>query len=103
MIAMGTPEEMKTKIMKSEILEIAMPGAQNWLDKISGLASVKETALFGVNLHVVTHDAQKAGLDIKNLFEGEGLKDYSINKIKASLEDVFVSLIENYDAEHKEK
>ena len=103
MIAMGTPEEMKTKIMKNEILEITMPGAQNWLDKISGLASVKETALFGVNLHVVTHDAQKAGLDIKNLLEGEGLKNYTISKIKASLEDVFVSLIENYDEEHKEK
>ena len=101
MIAMGTPEEMKTKIMKNEILEITMPGAQNWLDKIAKLDSVKETALFGINLHVVVNDAEKAGLDIKNLFEGEGLKGYSISHIKASLEDVFVSLIENYDAEHK--
>ncbi len=103
MIAMGTPEEMKTKIMKNEILEIIMPAAQNWLDKIAKLDSVKETALFGVNLHVVTHDAGKAGLYIKNLFEAEGIKNYSISKIKASLEDVFVSLIETYDEEHKEK
>jgi len=103
MIAMGTPEQMKTEIMKNEILEVVMPSAENWLDKISGLASVKETALFGVNLHVVTHDAQKAGLDIKNLLEAEGIKNYSIAKIKASLEDVFVSLIETYDEEHKEK
>jgi ABC-2 type transport system ATP-binding protein len=101
MIAMGSPEEMKTKIMKNEILEIVMPGAEKWLDKIAKLDLVKEVALFGVNLHVVVSDAQKAGPDIKNLFKEEGLASYSLNKIKASLEDVFVSLIENYDQEHK--
>lgn len=103
MIAMGTPEEMKTKIMKNEILEIIMPHAERWIDKISGLASVKETALFGVNIHAVVFDSQKASVDLKDLFEKEGVTDYSVNKIKASLEDVFVSLIENYDAEHKAK
>lgn len=105
MIAMGSPEEMKTKIMKHEILEIVMPGAETWLEKIAALESIKETALFGINIHAVAYDAQKAVLDLKRLFDsqGQGLSGYSINKIKASLEDVFVSLIEDYDAEHKEK
>jgi len=103
MIAMGSPEEMKTKVMKNEILEIAMPHAETWLEKISGLESIKETALFGVNIHAVASDAEKAVLELKKLFDAQGLSDYSVNKIKASLEDVFVSLIENYDAEHKEK
>jgi len=103
MIAMGSPEEMKTKIMKHEILEIIMPGAENWLEKIAALESIKETALFGINIHAVAYDAQKAVLDLKRLLDSQGLSGYSINKIKASLEDVFVSLIEDYDAEHKEK
>jgi len=103
MIAMGTPEEMKTKIMKNEILEIIMDNAENWLEKISKLDSVKETALFGVNLHVVVYDAKQASEDIENLFSKAGVDGYTISKIKASLEDVFVSLIENYDAEHKDK
>lgn len=103
MIAMGSPEEMKTKVMKQEILEIIMPQAQMWLEKIVQLESIKDTALFGVNIHAVAYDAQKATLDLKKLFEGEGMSDYSVNKIKASLEDVFVSLIEDYDAEHKDK
>ncbi|MDD5253436.1 MAG: ABC transporter ATP-binding protein, partial [Candidatus Omnitrophica bacterium] len=103
MIAMGSPEEMKTKIMKHEILEIIMPGAENWLEKIAALGSIKETALFGINIHAVAYDAQKAVLDLKRLLDSQGLSGYSINKIKASLEDVFVSLIEDYDAEHKEK
>ncbi len=103
MIAMGSPEEMKTKVMKHEILEIIMPHAETWLEKISQLKTIKETALFGVNIHAVVYDANNAALDLKNLFEKDGLSGYSVNKIKASLEDVFVSLIENYDAEHKDK
>ena len=103
MIAMGSPEEMKTKVMKHEILEIVKPHAETWLEKISGLESIKETALFGVNIHAVASDAEKGVLELKKLFDAQGLSGYSVNKIKASLEDVFVSLIENYDAEHKEK
>jgi len=103
MIAMGSPEEMKTGIMKHEILEVSMPQAETCIDEISSLESVKETALFGVNIHAVVFDAQKAALDIKKVLDSRGASGYSINKIKASLEDVFVSLIENYDAQHKEK
>jgi len=103
MIAMGTPEEMKTKIMKNEILEIVVPHAEKWTDAISALDSIKETALFGINIHAVVHDAQKAIDEIKNLFNKEGIRDFFITKIKASLEDVFVSLVENYDAEHGKK
>jgi hypothetical protein len=50
---------MKTRIMKHEILEIALPHAENWLEKVSVLEAVKETALFGVNIHAVVYDAQK--------------------------------------------
>jgi ABC-2 type transport system ATP-binding protein len=103
MIAMGSPEEMKTKIMQNEILEIIMPHAEQWVEKISRLASVKETALFGVNIHVVVYEAQKAIQEIEGLLKQEGAGGFSVRKIKASLEDVFVSLIENYDAQHKAK
>jgi ABC-2 type transport system ATP-binding protein len=103
MIAMGTPEEMKTKIMKNEILEIEMPHAENWMERILKLESVKEAALFGVNIHAVVHDSKKAAAGIKDLLKSGGVTKYSITRIKATLEDVFVSLIEDYDAEHKDK
>jgi ABC-2 type transport system ATP-binding protein len=103
MIAMGSPEEMKTKVMKHEILEIVMPKAETWLEKIAVLKTVKETALFGISIHAVVYDAKNAALELSRLFDSQGASGYSINKIKASLEDVFVSLVEDYDAEHKEK
>ena len=100
-IAMGTPEEMKTKFMKSDIIQIRVDEPEEWTEKLSAVEGVEEAALFGSAIHAVSPDAAKAIPLIKKLFEKEGLKTYKIAKIKASLEDVFVSLIEDYDKEHK--
>jgi ABC-2 type transport system ATP-binding protein len=99
-IAMGTPEEMKTKFMKSEIVQIRVNEPEKWAEKLSAVEGVEEAALFGSAIHAVTPDSAKAIPLMTKLFEKEGIKDYKIAKIKASLEDVFVSLIEDYDKEH---
>ena len=99
-IAMGTPEEMKTKFMRDEIIQIRVDEPEEWAEKLSAVEGVSDAALFGSTIHAVSPDAKKAIPSIKKLFEKEGLKDYKIAKIKASLEDVFVSLIEDYDKEH---
>lgn len=102
MIAMGTPEEMKTKNMKNDIITIQLPSSEEWMDKIKAVKGVKEVALFGSALHAVAEDAGTAVPAIKKLFADAGIKTASVNKIKASLEDVFVSAIEDYDKEHGE-
>jgi len=99
-IAMGTPEEMKTKFMKDQIIQIRVDDPEEWAEKISSAEGVGETALFGSAIHVVTADSKKAIPEIKKIFDKAGLKNYKIAEIKASLEDVFVSLIEDYDKEH---
>ena len=99
-IAMGTPEEMKTKFMKEEIIQIRVDEPEKWAEKLSAIEGVEESALFGSAIHTVSPDAEKTMPLIKKLFQKEGLKNYKIAKIKASLEDVFVSLIEDYDKEH---
>jgi len=102
-IAMGTPNEMKTKFMKNDVLEIYMPDSEAWLEKLAALSFVKETALFGAGIHAVTIDSKEAVSLIEKMFKEKGIKDYSVKKIEPSLEDVFVSLIENYDMEHNDK
>ena len=98
---MGTPEEMKTKFMKNEVIQIIAPEAEELIDKISSLPGIEEAALFGNAIHAVTPDAKSAAPLIKNLLTKEGCKECRINKIKATLEDVFVSLIEEHDKEQK--
>ncbi len=102
-IAMGTPEEMKTTEMKNDILNIQLRSCEEWMDRIKAVKGVKEIALFGASLHAVVEDANIAVPAIKKILEDGGVKDYKVDKIKASLEDVFVSSIENYDKEHSEK
>lgn len=100
-IAMGTPEEMKTKFMKDDILAISVPDAEEWLHKLMSLEDIIEAAMFGVRIHVVVKDAAAARPAVEKFFREAGLKEYSVEKIRPSLEDVFVSLIENYDKEHE--
>jgi ABC-2 type transport system ATP-binding protein len=102
-IAAGTPEEMKTKCMKDEVLEIIIPDSQPWLEKIKKMEGVKEAALFGINIHAVVHDSAKAIAAIQEMFEKSNAGEFSVRKILPSLEDVFVSSIEEYDKEHAEK
>jgi len=96
-IAMGTPTEMKTQCMKNDVLEITIADAQNWLERISKVEGVKEAALFGANIHSVVFDSEKAIPLLRVFLEKEGAKGFTINKIMPSLEDVFVSSIEDYD------
>lgn len=102
-IAQGSPQEMKTTCMKNDVLEITLANSQAWLDKVSKIEGVKETALFGATIHAVVYDSNKAIPAIKEFLEREKAGVVMIHKILPSLEDVFVSSIENYDAGENKK
>lgn len=102
-IAAGTPGEMKTRCMKDEVLEITLANSQAWLERIGKIEGVKEAAFFGVNIHAVVYDSSKAIPAIKEFLKKEKAGDYTVNKILPSLEDVFVSSIEEYDRTEPKK
>ena len=55
------------------------------------------------NIHAVVYDSSKAIPAINGFLKKENPGDFVVNKIPPSLEDVFVSLIENYDQTESEK
>jgi ABC-2 type transport system ATP-binding protein len=99
-IAMGRPADLKTQCMKEDVLKISLPDPQDWIERLKQLDFVKEVALFGVALHAVVKDAAGASAHLEEVFSQAGVKDFKIEEIQASLEDVFVSLIESYDREN---
>ncbi len=97
MIASGTPNSLKTEMMSEEILEVICDQPQDAMEDIEQLDGVKEAALFGKGLHVVTSDSTLAARQIRAWLAERNDVTAKVEKIPPSLEDVFVSLIEARD------
>jgi ABC-2 type transport system ATP-binding protein len=97
LIAMGTPEALKDELMKDEVLEVLCDRPQDAMAEIEKLPEVKEVALFGKGLHVVADDGEATARAIQKALSARGFEVASVEKIRPSLEDVFVSLIEARD------
>ena len=97
LIAIGTPESLKREQMQEEVLEVQCERPQDALLEIGKIPGVKEAALFGKGLHVVVADAEAAAAAIQSLLPPRGFPLARVEKIRPSLEDVFVSLIEARD------
>lgn len=98
LIAQGTPEQLKTQIIKETIYEVVCDNPQEAQERLERLPEVLEAALFGNMLHVTVADPESGKDIILSLMQGKVAR---IDRIIPSLEDVFVSLIENYDGERK--
>ena len=99
MIAMGKPEELKTTQMRADVIEVLAPDAQEIAVGLAKLPQVRGTALFGAGVHAVVADASQAMPAVNEFLRSRGLAGLEARKITPSLEDVFVWLIEHYDAE----
>jgi ABC-2 type transport system ATP-binding protein len=97
LIAMGSPEVLKTELMPEEVLEVLCERPQDAMGEIEKVPGVKEVALFGKGLHVVAEDGEATAAMVRSLLKERGYEIARVEKIAPSLEDVFVSLIEARD------
>ena len=101
-LAQGTPQEVK-KLMRGSILNIQSQDARKikkTIQKTTDLASVE---VFGTNVHVVCEDYQATENEIKKILDGEHLEYDAIREMAPGLEDVFVSVLDEPEAEVDEK
>jgi ABC-2 type transport system ATP-binding protein len=97
LIALGTPEELKTGFMKEDVIEVSCGSVHDAMELIERIAGIRHAALFGRGLHVVAENVSQAMPSIIEALSAEGIAVQSMEKILPSLEDVFVSLIEARD------
>ncbi|MEM5767414.1 MAG: ABC transporter ATP-binding protein [Bacillota bacterium] len=98
LVAIGTPDEMKTRYMSMDILNLECSDPFKMLQEVKKIPEIKEAALFGRGLHLSVENAQQAiPIIVTALKEQEPLYT-RLDKIKPSLEDVFVSIIESRDS-----
>jgi ABC-2 type transport system ATP-binding protein len=98
MIAMGKPAELKTERMKDRIIEVLVQNPFAHMEALSKLPSVLDVSLFGAGLHVRTSDSAETA--IKKYFDDKDIKAV-VRPVEATMEDVFVSMIEKADGGKK--
>ena len=97
LVALGTPEELKTRLMKEEVLEIRSERPQEAIGLLEDLPGVKGAALFGKGIHAVVDRAEEFVPVLRAALETGGFAVGRVEKIVPTLEDVFVSLVEERD------
>jgi ABC-2 type transport system ATP-binding protein len=103
MIALGTPRQLKTEYMTEAILDIRLERPQQAIEAVAALPLVREAALFGAGIHAVTAEPEAARAAILARLAELGLSAAAVNRVEPSLEDVFVSLIEETDRREAEQ
>jgi ABC-2 type transport system ATP-binding protein len=97
MVALGTPAEMKERLMADQVLSVSCDRSHEALGVASALEGVRDAALFGRDIHLMTEDAEALAPRLRQRLEAAGFHVGSTERITPSLEDVFVSLIEARD------
>jgi ABC-2 type transport system ATP-binding protein len=91
-IALGTPEELKSLWMKESVLELVCDDFMTAADLLQKEGIFTETAIFGRTVHLVTPDPESGEELARGVLARAGIAVSTIERIDPSLEDVFVTL-----------
>ncbi len=95
LVALGTPKELKSDYMTNSILEVEASRPADALVLLSEEKDwIEETSMFGTNIHISVADVREGDRRVRDLLTKNGFEVRRVEKIEASLEDIFIHLIE---------
>ncbi len=96
LLLLDTPNNMKDKVIDGDIVEIKVDDTLQSIDLLNLKDGVKDASVYGTGVHALTEP--ELSLDeLESYLKSKGRRVYSIKKVKPSLEDVFVFLVEKAD------
>jgi ABC-2 type transport system ATP-binding protein len=93
-IALGTPAELKKGLTARTLLRLDSSDPLEAMRALEGLAGVTDVAVFGGGLHVTMDGGDQTMARIRAALEQKGIEVRRLERIEASMEDVFVAMIE---------
>jgi ABC-2 type transport system ATP-binding protein len=96
-IALGSPAELKRSLGVGHLLNLESSDLLESLTQVYGGDHILDVAVFGGGLHVKVSDAEKAIAWIRQTLDRAGITISVLEAITPSMEDVFVSLIEDQE------
>ena len=97
LIAVDNPSRLKAEGVSGELLEVVSSDFSRAEKLIAGQPMCRHVSLFGSTIHVVVDDAATASPQIEDLMTSNGINAQSIQKVPFTMEDIFISLIEEQD------
>ena len=98
MAIIGTPAEVKGVFAGRPILEIRSPDPVGVMRALDAMTDVEKTSLFGTAVHAVLRSDATSAESIERRLRDLGLAVESIEPVAASLEDVFLDVVERAGA-----
>jgi ABC-2 type transport system ATP-binding protein len=95
LIANATPQELKTKLMRQIVLEMQCEKPQEALFVLQQLPGIHDIIFVEDNLHFIADNLEQASSLIHQALKQ--FKTGPIKQVQPSLEDVFISLTEQFD------
>ena len=92
--ALGTPTEVKSIFADRPILEIRSTDPVAVMRALDGMAEVEKTSLFGTAVHAILRSTDIPATRIDQQLRTGGFPIDSIEPVAASLEDVFLDVVE---------
>jgi ABC-2 type transport system ATP-binding protein len=96
-IALGSPAELKRSLGVGHLLNLESSDLLESLTQVYGGDHILDVAVFGGGLHVKVSDAEPAMAWIRKTLDQAGIQISVLEAITPSMEDVFVSLIEDQE------
>jgi ABC-2 type transport system ATP-binding protein len=93
LLACDAPDEVKG-MMCASILEVRAGDARRAAGVLREALGARSAGLFGDRVHVVAEDPDATSSRVKDLLSGAGLAVQELRRVAPSLEDVFISVLE---------
>ncbi len=93
LLTLDTPNNMKDKVIDGDIIEINVDDTLKSIDLLKEKAGVKDASVYGTGVHALV-EPNISLEELENYLNNNGEKVYSLKKVKPSLEDVFVFLVD---------
>jgi ABC-2 type transport system ATP-binding protein len=94
-IAMGVPSDLKRDMYSNHLLQLETSALVPTMKLLDGEPGVLEVAVFGAGLHVTVANAEVTVARIRQKLAADQIEVRKLESIPPSMEDLFVSLIEN--------
>ncbi|MEO7143134.1 MAG: ABC transporter ATP-binding protein [Bryobacteraceae bacterium] len=96
-IALGAPAELKRSLASRHLLHLETPALLDTMRALEGQPGILDVAVFGGGLHVAVDRPAAAMERIRAVLAAHRIGVTTLESIEPSMEDVFVTLIEDED------